>query len=70
LNSDEPTGTPEQLQIALDASIEANQRKAAERLLFARNRGMDLTGSLIKNIEFGEQSKEGCHNVSNEKNRR
>ena len=53
--TDQPIGTPEQLQIALDASIEANQRmaaglaradalaRAAERLLSARTSGGDLS---------------------------
>mgnify|MGYP001767460734 CR=1 FL=1 len=54
--TEEPIGTPEQLQIALDASIETNQRlvaglaradalaRAAERLLLARKLGGDLAG--------------------------
>ena len=54
--TDQPIGTPEQLQIALDASIEANQRmaaglaradelaRAAERLLLVKRGGGDLAG--------------------------
>jgi len=56
IEGDETTGTPEQLQIALDASIEANQRmaaglaradalaRAAERLLLVKRGGGDLAG--------------------------
>ena len=69
----DPIGTPEQLQQALDASIEANRRRAeelaladalarsVERLLFARRTGGDLIGPYAAMTDALKEWQAGRH---------